>query len=243
MAAFLLFVLAVAGGVVVADLVWENTAAGQVTVFHHAVSGYPVGWLLAIAAGLGRVVALLLVASMSSTKGRRARRKQLHRLRRGLKDRAVAPKPDHARLLDEFFGPGEPASHLGGPARPADLRTEGRERRADDHQRRVTPQRTKRPTEPRYQQVRPAHVSAEGREDRAEDHRRRVTGERVEYPPPSRSTSRPGGPLACARAGTSRSRPARGAGGSGARRGSRRQGACDHASVACGAWAGSARLK
>jgi hypothetical protein len=183
MAAFLLFVLAVAGGVVVADLVWENTAAGQVTVFHHAVSGYPVGWLLAIAAGLGCVVALLLVASMSSTKGRRARRKQLDRLRRGLEDPAVAPKPDHARLLDEFFGPEEPASHLGGPARPADLRTEGRERQADDHQRRVTPQRTKRSTEPRYQQVRPAHVSEEGREGRAEDHRRRVTGERVEYPP------------------------------------------------------------
>jgi hypothetical protein len=203
MAAFLLFVLAVAGGVVVADLVWENTAAGQVTVFHHAVGGYPVGWLLAIAAGLGCVVALLLVASMSSTKGRRARRKQLDRLRRGLEDRAVAPRPDHGRLLEEFFGPGEPAGHLGGPARPA-------------------------------------HVSEEGREDRAEDHRRRVTGERVEYPP-SRATSRPGGPLACARAGTSRSRPARGAGGSGARRGSRRQRACDHASVACGATGLTAR--
>jgi hypothetical protein len=127
MAAFLLFVLAVAGGVVVADLVWENTAAGQVTVFHHAVGGYPVGWLLAIAAGLGCVVALLLVASMSSTKGRRARRKQLDRLRRGLEDRAVAPRPDHGRLLEEFFGPGEPAGHLGGPARPAHVSEEGRE--------------------------------------------------------------------------------------------------------------------
>ena len=64
MAAFFLFVLAVAGGVVVADLVWENTTAGQITVFHHTVSGYPEGWLLAIAAGLGSVVALLLVATV-----------------------------------------------------------------------------------------------------------------------------------------------------------------------------------
>jgi hypothetical protein len=40
MAAFLLFVLAVAGGVTVADLAWENPAAGQITVFHHTVSGY-----------------------------------------------------------------------------------------------------------------------------------------------------------------------------------------------------------
>src|SRR5919112_500339 len=103
MAAFFLFVLAVAGGVVVADLVWGNTTARQVTVLHHTVSGYPEG-----------------------------------RLRRGLEHQAVAPKPDHARLLDEFFGPEEPSSHLGGPARPAGLTTKGQERQADDHQRWVT---------------------------------------------------------------------------------------------------------
>jgi hypothetical protein len=179
MAAFLLFVLAVAGGVVVADLVWENTAAGQITVFDHSVSGYPKGWLLAIAAGLGCVVALLLVASVNSTKGRRARRKQLGRLRRGLGHHAVAPKPDHARLLDEFFGPAEPSPHLGGLA---DLKTEGPERRADDHHRWVTAQPIQHPAEPLYQQVRSAHVTEEDREGRAEDYPRWVTGERVEYP-------------------------------------------------------------
>jgi hypothetical protein len=156
MAAFLLFVLAVAGGVVVADLVWENTAAGQVTVFHHTAGGYPVGWLLAAAAGLGCVVALLLVASVSSTKGRRLRRRQLGRPRRGRERQAVAPKPDHARLLDEFFGPEEPSSHLGGPASPADLETEGREHRADDRQRRVTDERVEYPPEPLYEQARRA---------------------------------------------------------------------------------------
>jgi hypothetical protein len=183
MAAFLLFVLAVAGGVTVANLAWENTAAGQVTVFHHTVSGYPEGWLLAIAAGLGFVVALLLVASVNSTKGRRARRKQLGRLRRGLEHQVVAPKPDHARLLDEFFGPEEPSRQLGGPARPADLKTEGRERPADDHPRWVTPQAIQHPTEPPYQQVRSAHVREEGPEGRAEDYQRWITGERVDYPP------------------------------------------------------------
>jgi hypothetical protein len=156
MAAFLLFVLAVAGGVTVADLVWENTDAGQVTVFHHTLSGYPVGWLLATAATLGVLVALLLVASVNSTKGRRARRKQLGRLRRGLEHQAVAPKPDHARLLDEFFGPEEPARQLGGPARPADLKTQGPERRADDHQRWVTDERVEYPPEPLYEQARRA---------------------------------------------------------------------------------------
>jgi hypothetical protein len=183
MAAFLLFMLAVAGGVTVADLAWENTAAGQITVFHHTVSGYPEGWLLAIAAGLGFVVALLLVTSVNSTKGRRARRKELGRLRRGLEHQVVAAKPDHARLLDEFFGPEEPSRQLGGPARPADLTTEGRERPADDHPRWVTPQPIQHPTEPLYQQVRSAHVREVGREGRAEDYQRWVTGERVEYPP------------------------------------------------------------
>jgi hypothetical protein len=156
MAAFFLFVLAVAGGVTVADLVWENTAAGEIMVFHHTVSGYPEGWLLAIAAGLGCVVALLLVASVNSTKGRRSRRKQLRRLRRGLEHQVVAPKPDHARLLDEFFGPDEPSRHPGGPARPADLRGEGREGRADDYQRWATPEPIRYPAEPLYEQARQA---------------------------------------------------------------------------------------
>jgi hypothetical protein len=182
MAAFVLFVLAVAGGVVVADLAWENTAAGQVTVFHHIVGGYPEGWLLAIAAGLGFVVALLLVASVNSTKGRRARRKQLGRLRRGLEDPVDAPEPDHARLLDAFFGPEEPSRQLGGPARPAELKTQGRERPAEAHPRWVTPQAAQHPAEPLYQQVRSAHVR-EGRESRTEEYQRRVTGNPVEYPP------------------------------------------------------------
>jgi hypothetical protein len=182
MAAFLLFVLAVAGGVVVANLVWENTTVGQITVFDHSVSGYPEGWLLAIAAGLGFVVALLLVASVNSTKGRRARRKQLGRLRRGLGHQAVAPKPDHARLLDEFFGPAEPSRDLGGVARPADRRIEGPERRADDHQRWVTPQPIQHPTEPLYQQTRSAHVRDEDQGGPAEDDRRWFAGERVRYP-------------------------------------------------------------
>ena len=183
MAAFVLFVLAVASGVVVADLVWENPAAGQVTLFHHTVAGYPEGWLLAIVAGLGFVVALLLVGSVNSTKRRRAGRKQLRRLGRGLEDQVAAPEPDHAHLLDAFFGPDEPSSHPGGPARPAELTRGGRERRDEDHQRWVTPQPNQHPTEPPYQQARLAHVGEEGREGQAQDHQRWVTGERVEYPP------------------------------------------------------------
>ena len=183
MAAFVLFVLAVAGGVTVADLAWENPAAGQVMVFHQTVGGYPEGWLLAIAAGLGCVVALLLVASVNSTKGRRARRKQLRGLRQGMEDQVAAPEPDHAGLLDAFFGPEEPSRHPDGPARLVELKTEGRERPADDHPRWVTPQAIQHPPEPLYQQVRSAHVREKDREGRAEDHQRWVPRERVEYPP------------------------------------------------------------
>ena len=183
MAAFVLFVLAVAGGVVVADLAWENPAAGQITVFHHTVGGYPKGWLLAIAAGLGFVVALLLVASVNSTKGRRARRKQLRGLRRGLEDQVVAPERHHARLLDEFFGPEEPSRQLGGPALPADPRGEGPESRAEDHQGWVTARPIRHPTEPLYQQVRSAQVREDGWEGRAEHDQRWGTGELVQHPP------------------------------------------------------------
>jgi hypothetical protein len=184
MAAFLLFVLAGAGGVVVADLVWENTSAGQVTVFHHTVSRYPEGWLLAIAAGLGVVVALLLVASVNSTKGRRARRKQLGHLRRGVEHQAVAPTPDHVRLLDAFFGPEEPSGHLGGPAGPVDLSSEAREVRAEDHQSLVAPQPIEHHVEPLDGQGRSANVREAGWQGRAEqDAPWWVTSERVEYPP------------------------------------------------------------
>ena len=153
MAAFVLFVVAVAGGVVVADLVWENPTAGQITVFHHAVGGYPEGWLLATAAGLGFVVALVLVASINSTKGRRGRRKQLRGLRHGLEDQPVAAEPDHGRLLDAFFGPDEPSRHPGGPVRPADLRGERPENGADNHPRWVTGERVEYPPEPLYEQA------------------------------------------------------------------------------------------
>lgn len=156
MAAFVLFVVAVAGAVVVADLVWENPTVGQITIFQHTITGYPEGWLLAIAAGLGFVVALLLAASVNSTKGRRARRKQLRRLRHDLEDQVAAPEPDHARLLDAFFGPEEPSRYLDGPDRLVELESEDRESRADDHQRVIAPQWISYPPEPLYEQARRA---------------------------------------------------------------------------------------
>ena len=108
MAALLLFVLAVAGGVVVGDLVWENPTAAEVTVFGQPVTGYSQGWLLAMSAMLGFVVAILLVASAGATKGRRERRRQLRRLRREQHQHPGEPEAQYASVLDKSFGHDNP---------------------------------------------------------------------------------------------------------------------------------------
>jgi hypothetical protein len=121
MAAFF-FLLAIVGGIVVGDLVWENTTAGEVRVFNQTVTGYPDGWLLAMAAALGFLVGLLVVASVSSTKARRVRRRRLRSLERDLADRRIDSGREHARWLEESFGRDETAAHLGDPVeRPSEL--------------------------------------------------------------------------------------------------------------------------
>jgi hypothetical protein len=114
MAAFFL-ILAIIGGVLVGDLVWENTIAGEVTVLGRTAVNYPQGWLLAVAAALGFVVGLLLVASVSSTKARRARRRQLRAMKRDPRDRAPRLERDHETWLDESFGRDETAADAGRP--------------------------------------------------------------------------------------------------------------------------------
>jgi hypothetical protein len=103
MAAFFL-ILAMLGGALVGDLVWENTTAGEATVLGRTAVNYPQGWLLAGAAALGFVVALLLVASVGSTKARRQRRRQLRSMRRRLEGEGTETELEHASWLDESFG-------------------------------------------------------------------------------------------------------------------------------------------
>ena len=98
MALFFLL-LAILGGAVVGDLIWENTAAGEATMLDRTLVSYPQGWLLAAAAGIGFVTALLLVASVSSTKARRNRRRQLRALKRDPQEPAF--EPDEADWLEE----------------------------------------------------------------------------------------------------------------------------------------------
>jgi Lipopolysaccharide assembly protein A domain len=109
MAAFFLL-LAILGGALIGDLVWENTTAGEVTVFGRTAVSYPQGWLLLAAAALGFVVALLLVASVSSTKARRARRRQLRSMKRTPRHEGTETEEEYAKWLDESFGRREGAA-------------------------------------------------------------------------------------------------------------------------------------
>jgi hypothetical protein len=135
MAAFF-FLLAIIGGALVGDLVWENTDAGEVTVLDRTLVSYPQGWLLAGAAALGFVIALLLVASVSSTKGRRDRRRQLRSLKHQPQREGIEPEQAHASWLEESYGRGETARDagepLGPPSEPLYERTRRTVRERDD---------------------------------------------------------------------------------------------------------------
>jgi hypothetical protein len=153
--AVVLLLLAVIGGGVVADLVLENTAGGEVSVLHQPVTGHTQGTLLALAAGLGLVMGLLLVASMGSTRTRRARRKQLRRSRAGRQQHLGQPEGQHADQPDELFGLREPGDELGEPARPADLGRGGRWAEQLDG-RAVAPEPASRHPQARHDQARRA---------------------------------------------------------------------------------------
>ena len=116
MAAFLLL-LALLGGALVGDLIWENTTNGEVTVLDRTLVSYPQGWLLAAAAAIGFVTALLLVASVGSTRARRQRRRQLRAMKRDQQEQGF--EPDQADWLEERFDPRETAAGAGGPSQPS----------------------------------------------------------------------------------------------------------------------------
>jgi hypothetical protein len=99
--AVLLLLLAIIGGVLVGDLVVENTAAGGVTVLHHPTAGYSQGQLLATAAAIGFAVSLLVVGSVGMRRTRRARR-QLRTAERDLTGQLDELERDKAGLREEL---------------------------------------------------------------------------------------------------------------------------------------------
>jgi hypothetical protein len=100
--AVLLFLLAVAGGVLVGDLVLENTAPGGVTVLDRSFSGFTEGQLLAVVAALGFAVGVLAVASVSLRRGRRVRRRELRQAERDLTDEVAELERENRTLREEL---------------------------------------------------------------------------------------------------------------------------------------------
>jgi hypothetical protein len=119
--AALLLLLAIVGGIVVGDLVLENTSPADITVLHHTITGSSEGLLLAMAAALGVVVGLLVVASASTTGTRRARRKQLRTAGGALTRQVAEFQRENMRLRDELARRDQSVRPRGDLASPADL--------------------------------------------------------------------------------------------------------------------------
>jgi len=116
----LFLLLAIVGGVVVGDLVLENTTADDLAVFNHTIHGVSEGLLLAMAAALGLLVGLLVVLSAGTTRTRRARRKQLRTAGDALRRQVAGLERDNSRLRRELARRDRPVRHLREPAAPAD---------------------------------------------------------------------------------------------------------------------------
>ena len=138
--AALFLLLAVLGAIVVGDLVFENTAVGAITVLNQPITGYSDGALLAMAAGLGFLVGLLAVGSVSLRRTRRVRRKELRTAERELSGQVVELERENAGLREALArrdlaghrSVGDAAADLGplagtarsAPRPPADRRVE-----------------------------------------------------------------------------------------------------------------------
>jgi len=119
--AVLLFLLAIAGGVLVGDLVLENTAAGSITVLDRSFTGYTQGQLLAVVAALGFMVGVLAVGSVSLRRTRRVRRRELRAAEQDLTAEVAELERENRGLRDELARRTQLLRHPGAGAMPADL--------------------------------------------------------------------------------------------------------------------------
>jgi uncharacterized membrane protein YciS (DUF1049 family) len=153
--ALLLLLLAVVGGILVGDLVLENSAAGAVSVLQRPISGYSQGQLLAAVAALGFVVGLLVVGAASLRRTRRARRRQLRTAERDLTAQLNELERENASLREELADRDRTLARPVEAARPGDLGGTWTASVAEG-QARVLPLPADGPAEPVYEQARRA---------------------------------------------------------------------------------------
>jgi uncharacterized membrane protein YciS (DUF1049 family) len=132
--AVLLFLLAIAGCVLVGALTLENTGAGSVTVLDRSFTGFSQGQLLAVVAGLGFVVGVLVIGSLSLRRARRVRRRELRRAEHDLTADVAELERENRSLRDELARRASSSRRPGmgpmPPERPADAVSGGERRRA-----------------------------------------------------------------------------------------------------------------
>jgi uncharacterized membrane protein YciS (DUF1049 family) len=150
--AILLFLLAIAGGVLVGALTLENTGAGSVTLLDRSFTDFSQGQLLAVAAALGFVIGLLVVGSLSLRRSRRVRRRELRQAERDLTEDVAELERENRSLREELARRASAARRPGmgpmPPERAPDATAPGGERRA-----RPRPVPADRPPEPVYEQA------------------------------------------------------------------------------------------
>jgi TolA-binding protein len=101
--AVILFLLAIGVGAAIGVAVYDNNAApASLTALQQTTDQFTLGQLLAAAAGLGFLLALLLVLAASSTRGRRARRRELRTAAQDMEDRIDELERDRARLRNDL---------------------------------------------------------------------------------------------------------------------------------------------
>ena len=150
--AILLFLLAIAGGVLVGALTLDNTGAGSVTVLDRSFTGFSQGQLLAVVAALGFVIGLLMVGSLILRRARRVRRRELRRAERDLTEDVAELERENRSLREELARRASASRRPGMGPLPPDLAPDaavpGAERRA-----RPRPVPTERHPEPVYEQA------------------------------------------------------------------------------------------
>jgi hypothetical protein len=151
--AVLLFLLAIAGSVLVGDLVYENTAAGSVTVLDRSFTGFSQGQLLAVVAAIGFTVGVLAVGSVGLRRARRVRRRELRKAEYDLTAEVAELERENNGLREELARRTQLLRHPGVGAMPADL-APGSAAYGGERQSRASSDPADRPPAPLYEEAR-----------------------------------------------------------------------------------------
>jgi uncharacterized membrane protein YciS (DUF1049 family) len=152
--AVLLFLLAIAGGVLVGALTLENNGAGSVTVLDRSFTGFSQGQLLAVVAAFGLVVGLLAVASVSFRRSRRVRRRELRRAERDLTADVAELERENRSLRDELARRASSSRRPAMGAVPPDRAADATVSRGERRRAAPDPVPSDRHPEPVYEQAR-----------------------------------------------------------------------------------------